>query len=427
MKLLVLALTFHASCLYGQDDLAGSWSGHWAREGDTLAVEVTFEKHDGKWRGSFDSERLRVVGIPFTEVTFEPPRVAIRLVGDRTTMAFEGRLDGDSLTGTFTEESSAGSFALARAAVPPPALREEEVAFSNGDVRLAGSLILPQGEGPHPAVVFLHGSGAEGRWASRYLGTRLARAGFAALVYDKRGVAGSSGDWRSAGFEDLAADARAAIAMLAERPDIDPSRIGIHGHSQGGTITPLVASSEPALAFVVASAAAGVPTDETEVYSLLNSVGAADLPPEDRALAEAFVREVVAVAYHGAARARLDSLDAKVRGRPWAFELPPPDHSYWAFSRRIADYDALAHWRRVESPVLLLFGELDARVPPVASAEAITRALLEDGIGQVTVHVFPGADHTFRVPGRAWPRTVAGYPDALLDWLSITAGGPDSR
>ncbi len=400
-----------------QDELAGAWSGTWTRSGDTLAVDMRFERTSDGWRGSFDADRLRVVGIPFTDVAFVSPRVAIRMVGDATTLVFEGVVRGDSLTGTLQEAGDTGTFAFARADLP--AISEEEVAFANGDVRLAGSLLLPSEPGPHPAVVFAHGSGAEGRWASRYLARRLALAGWAALIFDKRGVGGSGGDWRAAGLEDLAGDVRAGARYLAGRPDIDARRIGIHGHSQGGTLAPLIATGDAPIAFVIASAAGGLPTDEIEIYSVMNSIEDSGLPPEDEELARSYVEELVAVAYRGANRARLDSLTARARGRPWFFEPPPPESGYWGFSRQFGAYDPLSTWRRVHVPVLLLYGGSDRRVPPAASAEAIVAALGEDGSADVTVRIFPGADHTFRVRGAVWPRTVEGYPDAILDWLAM--------
>lgn len=408
--------------LRAQEDLAGAWTGVWTRGGDTLAVDVVFERAGESWRGTFDSDRLRVVGIPFTETTYDPPKVAIVLAGDATTLRFEGELHDDRIAGTLREDSSEGTFLLIRRPTAPATVREEPLWFDNGSVRLSGSLILPTGGGPHPAVVFLHGSGAEGRWASRFLATRLARAGYASLIYDKRGVGESTGDWRTAGFEDLAADTRAAVSFLARRSDIDPARIGIHGHSQGGTIAPMIAADDSLVAFVVASAPSGVPMADAEIFSVMNSIEDDGLPAEDAELARAYVGELVAVAYHGAARARLDSLTAAARGRSWFFEPPPPDSHYWTFSRRIVEYDPAAAWRRVDVPVLLLFGERDRRVPPVPGTESIVRAMLEDGEGQVSVRIFPEADHTFRVRGAVWPRTVAGYPDAVLAWLAAVVG-----
>ncbi len=88
-------------------------------------------------------------------------------------------------------------------------------------------------------------------------------------------------------------------------------------------------------------------------------------------------------------------------------------------SRRIADYDPRVWWPQVDVPVLLVYGSGDERVPVEPSVAAITEALESAG-RSATVRIFEGADHTFRVrrPGDEWPRTVPGYPDAVMDWLA---------
>jgi hypothetical protein len=379
---------------------------------------MRFSERDGDWSGSFDSQRLRVEEIPFTSVRFEPPRVTVELVGDRTTLSFVGDLQGDSLAGILTEEDDVGWFALTRATGAPPVLPEEDVRFSNAGVELAGTLVLPSGPGPHPAVVFVHGSGAEGRWASRYLARRFAERGVAGLIWDKRGVGESTGAWTEAGFEDLAADAAAAVAFLRGRPEIDPQRVGIHGHSQGGTIAPMVAVRGE-VDFVIASAAAGVPMADSEIYSVENFLEVSTLPEAEAKIARDYVRALVEVAYREAPRETLDAAAARARGHAWFFEPPVPDDSYWRFSPRIADFDPLAWWSQVRAPVLLVYGSADERVPVEPSRAAIVGAIEEAGAATVDVRVFEGADHTFRIrrEGDVWPRTVPGYPDAILEWL----------
>jgi dienelactone hydrolase len=400
-----------------QSELAGTWSGAWGKSADTLAVTMRFEEGAGTWNGSFDAERLRVEGIPFTEVAFDPPAVTIRMVGDATTLVFTGTVRGDSLIGALEEDGQSGWFAFARAADVPPASREEEVRFRNGEIELAGTLLLPDGPGPHRAVVFLHGSGPEGRWASTYLARRVVRGGTAALIWDKRGVGESQGSWQEAGFEDQAGDVAAAVALLRSHPAIDAGRVGIHGHSQGGTLAPLAAVRSSA-AFVIGSAASGLPMDEVEVFSVGNFVGIPSLSGEEARLARAYVEALVDVAYHGANRDSLDAITERARGHEWFFEPPPVEDPYWAFSRRIAEYDPIVWWRRVDVPVLLVYGSADERVPVEPSVAAITAALEAAG-HTATVRIFDGADHTFRVrrPGDEWPRTVPGYPEAILAWL----------
>src|SRR5262245_33529909 len=220
-----------------QQSVAGFWNGYWTRAGDTMAIalEIKLDKTTNKYSATFDSERLRVAGIPFSDVQVSGCcDVTMTLRGDRTTTVFTGTLRQNSFAGTFREENSDGAFAFTRARENASPFEEKEVTVQNGAVTLAGSVILPRTGNSLPAVVFLHGSGAEGRWASRFLATQLAKEGIASLIHDKRGVGKSTGDWRTASLEDLTADARAAVALLTHEPRIDAHRIGIHGHSQGG-------------------------------------------------------------------------------------------------------------------------------------------------------------------------------------------------
>jgi alpha-beta hydrolase superfamily lysophospholipase len=406
-----------------QEPLVGTWQGYWSRAGDTLAVtmHVRFDSLPGRYSATFDSDRLRVSGIPFAEAEVRGCcDVSLTLRGDRTTSVFTGMLRGDSLTGVFREGQEEGRFAFSRARAVEPDFKEREITFSNGKVRLAGSLLLPVAGSSLAAVVFLHGSGAEGRWASRFLASTLARHGVAALIFDKRGVGGSSGDWRTATLDDLARDGAAAVARLSNEPRIDRKRIGIHGHSQGGTLAPLVVSHSDHVAFVIGSAAAGLPPDSTELFSVVNSVYPNASTAADSAAARDYVSELVAVAYHGRPRARLDSLVAVFRDRPWFFEPPGLDNSYWTFSKVFARYRPLESWAHVRVPVLLAYGAEDRRVPASESAARISATLRRSGNHDVTVRIFPGADHTFRLPPgpSGWPDTAPGYVSTLVDWIS---------
>lgn len=181
----------------------------------------------------------------------------------------------------------------------------------------------------------------------------------------------STGDWRTAGFLELVRDAAAAVEALRSRPHVAPAGVGIHGHSQGGTIAPWVASENRHVAFVIAPAAGGVSMAEMETYSLENSLNVRGMPPAEKRLVERFVRAIVSTAYEGKPRSDLDRAWAEARGHSWAFEPPPASDSYWSFSRRIADYDPPAFWRQVAVPALLAYGGEDERVPPRRSAARI--------------------------------------------------------
>src|SRR5262249_48818400 len=154
-----------------------------------------------------------------------------------------GKLISDHIVGTFTDDGAGGKFNLHRSVPEVLPYDAIEVIFRNGDVALSGTLCMPRSPGRHEAVVILQGSGSESRWGTnRFIADQFARSNIAALVYDKRGSGLSTGDWRSSSYDDLANDVLAGIDLLASRLDVDPRRIGLHGHSEGGIIAAMVAA-----------------------------------------------------------------------------------------------------------------------------------------------------------------------------------------
>ena len=416
--LLQLALLGIAVPVAAQD-VIGTWHGTWAKHGDALPVTVRFERSAAGLSGNFSSDALQVEAIPFASVAAEGDRIRFELRGDSSTTSFDGRLQGGRMAGTLREGGETGSFTLRRTAPSRSRFAEREVRFANGAVTLSGTLFVPRVRGPRPAILFLHGSGPEGRWANHWLARRFAEAGFVALTYDKRGVGRSQGDWQTAGFELLAADAESGIGFLRSRADVDPSRIGIYGHSQGGSVAPIVGAHDRRVAFIIASAAPGLVPAEVERYSVGNSIGISRLPETERMDAARFISAIVDVGYRGGARALLDALAREYQGRSWFFAPPPPDNFYWRFAGGMAGFDPRAFWARVRAPVLLVYGDRDERVPPDESAAAIRAALLGAGNRRVTLRIYPGADHNFVLTGGAagdWPRHVTNYSLALVAW-----------
>jgi dipeptidyl aminopeptidase/acylaminoacyl peptidase len=414
---------FAASPALAQPGLRGNWEGVWIRDGATLPVTFAFLQVDSAITGSFGAVQLRAIGIPVSKISYRPPAVHFEIVGDFTTMFFDGEMTGDSIAGRFKDGSVNGEFVLRRApGAGTDPYRTEEIAFQNEGVKLAGSLLIPSdGRRMHPVILFMHGSGAEGRYASRFLADLFARQGIAALIFDKRGVGTSTGNWRQSTFSDLARDAIAGIEFLKGRRDIDARRIGIFGHSQGGAIAPLVASQSSAVSFVIASAASGISMAEGERYSLQNSLGATDLSPEEAREAQRFVDLVIESGRAGYRTPGLDSAVARDSTARWAFAVPPNGSFYWSFSKQIADYNPATYWATVRVPVLLLYGAKDQRVQVDESVRNIKAALVTGHNDRYTVRVFPNADHTLRLTsaggsGFAWPRNAPGYLQTLTQW-----------
>ncbi|QGZ96521.1 alpha/beta hydrolase family protein [Terricaulis silvestris] len=399
--------------------LEGYWRGQFQRGDATLPVELDFTRTDGALAGRFSSPDLRALGIPLQDVRQDGAAAHFVLAGDRTAAVFDGAVSAGALSGAYTEAGVDGRFIFARVTAPP-ACTEIPAQFSNGAVALSGSLVLPAHTPAPAAVLFLHGSGAEARDASRFEANLLCRAGYAALIYDKRGVGRSTGDWREATFQDLAADAGAGLEWLTARPELDSAHIGIYGHSQGATIAPLVATRSGHVAFIIAGAGAIGSTADVERYSLRNTVNGDVHSEAQRREAYAFVDRVVTAGSSGRGLRALLADAPHYADRAWYFPLPAAESYYWAFQRRIADYDSARYWAEVRIPVLLIYGEDDARVPP--SSAASIRSVLPRATPAETL-IISDADHSYmrHRDGEPWPHLAPEFQQTLLAFVRAHA------
>jgi len=425
----ILALAFLlglvVSSSAAQRSIEGHWEGVMVREGAELPVSFDFTNGATGLTASFNSPTQKAMGIPLRNVSYRTPKVHFELVGDATTNVFDGELTVDTIAGQFREGDAIGTFSIKRVAAKPPTFKQEEVSFRNGDVTLSGTLLLPLTEVPHPAVVFLHGSGSEGRYAARFLAEYFTRHGIAALIYDKRGVGKSTGDWKRSDFSDLAGDAIAGIHFLQQRKEINPRKIGIYGHSQGGSIAPLVAARSSDVAFVISAAGGGVPMYEAEINSLTNQVRAKGITGADLEQATEFIKTLISVERTGEGRPQLDTAIEKARGTKWfpMIGVPAKDNYFWSFYRQIADYNPAVYWEKASVPVLIIQAERDIYVPVASSVANIDRSLRKAGNKDYTILILPRALHTFNInpePGQPfeWWHVAPGFPDLLTAWVN---------
>lgn len=296
---------------------------------------------------------------------------------------------------------------LARSGRKVELSRIEEVRFRNGDVTLAGSLFVPHGPGPHPAIAMAQGSGDLDRGGLLGYADLFARSGVAALVYDKRGTGASTGTYSVMGsYHSLAGDLLAGVEHLKARTDIDAGRIGVWGLSEGGLVAPLAASRSSDVAFVVAVSAPGV--------GLIRSV----LWQTEQSLRRAGVSG-------GSVGADVKAMGLLYRAaRALGFDGAGPES--W-------DLDPAAVFETVRQPVLLVYGERDRLVPPARSATVIGEALRRGGNRDVTVQAFPGADHGIflhesgfrpaKDAERGLLQIAPGFQSTVVKWVTARTRG----
>ena len=140
---------------------------------------------------------------------------------------------------------------------------ELEITFSNDNIHLSGTLMIPSSEGVHPAIVLLHGSGPSHLSGYHTIAQKFVDAGFVSLIYDKRGTGKSEGSWIEASLEDLSNDASAAISFLKTRSEVKPDCLGVWGVSQAGWIAPLIKTP---FQFLIVITGGGASPLETEMY-----------------------------------------------------------------------------------------------------------------------------------------------------------------
>jgi pimeloyl-ACP methyl ester carboxylesterase len=235
----------------------------------------------------------------------------------------------------------------------------------------------------------------------------LTRRGIAVLRVDDRGIGGSTGDFSQSTTGDFAEDALAGIAYLKSRREIDPKRIGLLGHSEGGMIGPLAAGRSSDVAFLVMLAGPGQKFGDVVAFQILNGAKAQGAGEETLALIRSWTNGVFSIlAEHTdndtaakkirALHARLTAEEKKKLNLPEEgldAEIVRQLNPWWRYAMQ---YDPRAALGKVKCPVLALNGEKDAQVPAKENLPAVEAALKAGGNTRVTARILPGLNHLFQ-------------------------------
>lgn len=435
--LLILVLSA-ASTRAGGDaatDVVGHWEGAVVRLNSVQTVAIDITRGPDGFSGTYDIPDLNLYGEALTDIRYEAPALEFHFLYGLFTAHCHA--DALEITGTNAKWGPPLAIHLKRTPKPLARLSRRDVRFSNGQTTLAGTLFLPLGAGPHPAVVLVHGSGKVGRssWEYRGLGNMFAAHGFAALVYDKRGVGESTGVLADATFDDLANDAVAAVTFLTSCPDVDRRRIGLMGTSQGGWLAPLAASRSRDVAFLILDKAAAVSVQDQELDRVEYTMRSEKYSADDIAAALDYTRAVFRAAYTGEGRDDLAKRTELVRGAKWIEVVQLVESDADLRGWRLERYDPEAVLRRTRVPVLALYGERDTLVPPDENISKMREYLAAANNPDVTVVVLPGEGHNrYRGAGLeggrwdwpdgfwVWDRVSPRYEEAIFDWVTRRAG-----
>lgn len=438
---LAVAALMPAIAMAQVEPIAGDWYGTIPVPGLNIPV-VAHIKPDGATL--LDSPKQGSKNMPAT-TALEAGKVTITLKDVLAT--FDGQLapDGKSIAGQWNQGGAHFKVTLTRTPVaevrrtrpqdpkPPFPYKAEEVSYANpaSGLKLAGTLTLPEGPGPFPAVVLITGSGPQDRDETlfdhkpfRVIADALTRKGVAVLRVDDRGMGGSARGPASPTTADFATDVEAGVAYLRGRKDIAGDRVGLLGHSEGGLIAPMVAAKDPKIAFLVLLAAPGV-----DGARLLMSQGAAleaamGAPDAYRQASDARRRTwydiVQSEPDDAKARTKLNAvlteqkMPVDIREQVLALTQP-----WWRF---LLASRPEGYLKDVHAPVLALGGAKDLQVPAAENLAAI-KAALPAGT-DLTVQELPRLNHLFQTTDTGLPNEYGKLEETfapsalstLVDW-----------
>ncbi|MGO9649197.1 MAG: alpha/beta hydrolase family protein [Terriglobales bacterium] len=418
-------------------DIDGAWMG--SLDTGVIKLRVVFHivnTEDGL-TATLDSPDQGTKGLPVASVTRDG--ASLKMEAKQIGGVFEGKIvaDRSAIDGTWTQGGRSLPLVLKpvkdkselerkrpQNPTKPYPYGEEEVFFDNTaqHVTLAATLTIPPGKTPFPAVLLITGSGPQDRDESLMghkpflvLSDYLTRKGIAVLRADDRGVGKSTGNFATATTADFATDTEAGVTYLKTRSEVNPRKIGLIGHSEGGVIAPMVAARNPDVAFIVMMAGTGVPGDAL-LAAQVEAIGlASGESPEEAAKGAAKEREILTLVE----TERDEAVLAKEVKEKMAGDVP--EAQIGAQLKRITSpwfryfltYDPATALRKVTCPVLALNGEKDTQVPPKQNLPAIRKALEQAGNKHFEIDELPGLNHLFQTAKTGAPAEYAEIEETI--------------
>ncbi len=397
--------------------IEGYWSGKLNLGPTELELGFDIKAVENGFSATLDVPAQGANDLPVDETTFHDNRLEMTM--SAMGASYSGELKGNVIEGEFSQrgmtfplnlEKSEKDAQQARPQDPQPPFdyRIEEVSFVNekeGNT-LTGTLTIPAGEGPFPALVLVSGSGQQNRdeelmnhrpfWV---IADYLSRRGVAVLRYDDRGMGGSTGEVLNATSMDFSYDAEAAFDFLRNRKEINASRIGILGHSEGGIINFMVAARRPEVAFLVSLA--GPAVNGIEV-----------LKEQQKAILRASGMTEEAVQFSSNANAQLLDIIEASNDREEADTLLRQLLNGWGYNEELTEqtvgqmaspwmyyflkYDPTEAIVKTNCPALLLNGSKDLQVLASQNLPAYERIIAEHGKTNLTLRELPDLNHLFQ-------------------------------
>ncbi len=415
--------------LFSQE-IVGTWQGTLKVQGAELEVVFHIDKQDLEYSSLMDSPTQGAFGIPTTKTTFAHEKLEI--VVANLGIYYQGKLNNDTVTGTFNQGGMPFPLVLSRT-IKKELLRPqepkapypysvEEITFANTKekIELAGTLTFPKGRESAPAVILIAGSGPNDRDETIFghkpfwvLADYLTRQGIAVLRFDKRGVGESEGEYFIATTQHFTDDVEAAINYLKTRKEIDPSKIGLIGHSEGGVIAPMVATKNKDVKFIILMAGLGVTGTElvlTQQQHLFNKTSATQAEKDtlNQILIDIYSKATLWTEYVGTTQERnelKEDLSVMWRKMPLEIRTKVPEESFIVKTVDNISSPWFRHFLKIRPseyieqltiPVLAINGQNDTQVEYQSNLNKIESVLKKANNKHYTIKSYPHLNHLFQ-------------------------------
>tara|TARA_R110002012_G_C11675852_1_gene613646 strand:+ start:4559 stop:6055 length:1497 start_codon:yes stop_codon:yes gene_type:complete len=458
-KATLICITICTFFTVNAQDITGKWNGILKVQGTQLRLVFNVDKSNVGFTATMDSPDQGANGIPVTKTSFDNNSIKFEVANLRIT--YVGELKDDEIIGNFSQSGQVfpmnlsrienEKLELKRSQEPkkPYSYYSEAITFENTkeNISLSGTLTLPKKEGVYPAVILISGSGPQNRDEELLghkpflvLADHFTKNGIAVLRYDDRGVGESKGNFTTATSADFATDVKSAMAYLKTRKEINKKKIGLVGHSEGGLIAPLVASTSEDVSFIVLLAGTGISGGEIlllqqELIARASGISESEIKKtyevnkvifdlvtsskNDKKLNDdlsnliytAIENDAQMVIPNGVTKEKYVAQQVNQILNPWM--------------KFFIQYDPAPALEKVKCPVLAVNGEKDLQVPPKENLTAIKNALAKGGNKKLTTIEFPNLNHLFQESQTGAPSEYASIEqtfspialEAITAWI----------
>ncbi len=412
-----------------EHQFVGAWSGTLSVMGIKLRIVFNIVETDIGLTATMDSPDQGAFGIMVDGLVIQDN--TIRMQVKSAGITYQGDLLAKEIKGTFAQGSQVYPLDLQSTQIqagipdrpqepqPPFPYHTENIYFVNpiAGIRLAGTLTLPKSDNAVPVAVLISGSGPQdrneeimGHKPFLVIADHLTRQGIAVLRFDDRGVGESEGKFSGSTTADFATDVTAAVSYLRGRKEIDHSKIGLIGHSEGGIIAPIIAADDEGIAFIVLLAGTGIPGDQIilmqqELIGRASGISEEEInhtrqinqksfeiirSTDDPEARETMLRDYLLELIHSGEMDIPDQMSPEELLELQTRQIINP----WML--HFLTYDPAPVLERVTCPVLALIGDKDLQVPSEINLQAIRKALEKGGSQYITTIELPGLNHLFQ-------------------------------